>query len=275
MNIRFITLAAAAAFALSTSAAEPIKLNFEKGAHHPVISPDGTTVLYSTIDHFGLKAYNIATKEVITIDKAISAGFNPVFSADGSKVYYRTSMMVDGLRHRDIRSFDMKSLQSTQIAKPMRKMVNLREYGVANYAFGDFDCVSVTLNGTTKRISPLADADTYLWAALSPDSKHIAFSEPFKGVYLSDSNGKNVVKLLNQGDYVCWAGPNTVVAVVNKNDGYFETESRLVAVDVLTGTVEYLTPEGFLVGEATASASGMVVYSNLEGDMYMININDK
>ena len=183
--------------------------------------------------------------------------------------------MIDGLRHRDIRSFDMNTLQSTQISKPIRRMVNMREYGVTSYAFGDFNRINVTLNGVTKHISPLADANTYLWAALSPDAERIAFSEPFTGVYVSDNDGKNVVKLLNQGDYVCWAGPNTIIAVVSKNDGYIETESRLVAVDTLTSSVEYLTPEGFLVGEAAASASGLVIYSNFEGDMYMININDK
>ena len=84
MNFKLLTIAAMASMTLSLMAAEPVKLNLEAGSHHPVISPDGQTVLYSTVDHSGLKAYNIATGDVILIDEATLAGFSPVFSADGS-----------------------------------------------------------------------------------------------------------------------------------------------------------------------------------------------
>ncbi len=260
--------------ALVAAASTPQPLALEAGAHHPVLSPDGTTLLYSSVDHNGLKALNLTSGDVTVIDEGASAGFNPVFSCDGSKVFYRTASVVDGLMYRDIRSFDFNNGAGRQLAAPSRDRANLASLGGAStYAFADYRTIDVTVNGKSASLSPLPDAHSYLWASLSPDASRLAFTEPFSGVYVSNVDGTEARRVLDKGDFASWAGESTLIAVVSHDDGYVILDSHLVAVDVNTGAVTTLTDDNMLVGEATASASGLVVFSDLNGNMYMLNLN--
>ena len=50
MNLRKLLTVSALAAALGAWAAAPTPLSVEAGAHHPVLSPDGATVLYAVED---------------------------------------------------------------------------------------------------------------------------------------------------------------------------------------------------------------------------------
>lgn len=273
MNLRKLTTLALAAGSLAVWAGQPQQLTVEAGAHHPVLSPDGTVLLYSTVDHTGLKALNLTDGTVTTIDDAPAAGFAPVFSADGHTVYYRTASMVDGLLYRDIRSYDFATARTKQLAKPNRRNDNLGATIATSYACSNFSTIEVCHNGHLTSVSPVEDAHSYLWASLSPDASKLAFSEPFKGVFVSNNDGTEARQILKKGDYVSWAGPSTIIAVVSRDDGYAILESRLVAVNINTGIVRTLTPDDVKVGEANASASGLVVYSDLDGNLFTLDIN--
>lgn len=273
MNIRKLTTLALAAGSLAAWAGQPQRLDVEAGAFHPVLSPDGSVLLYSTVDHTGLKALDLTDGHITVIDEAPSAGFQPVFSTDGHTVYYRTASTMDGLLYRDIRSYDFSTARSTQLAKPSRRHDNLGSIAAESYACSDFSTIEVYLDGRLTNVSPVEDAHSYLWASLSPDATQLAFSEPFQGVFVSKSDGTAPRRILEKGDYVNWAGPSTLIAVVSHDDGYVILDSRLVAVNINTGIVRWLTPEDVKVSEATASASGMVVYSDLDGNLFTLDIN--
>lgn len=273
MNFRKLTTLIMAAGALAAWAAQPLQLNVEPGAHHPVLSPDGTVLLYSTVDHTGLKALSLTDGAVTTIDEAPAAGFQPVFSTDGRAVYYRTASIVDGLLYRDIRSYDFATARTKQLAKPNRRNDNLGAAVAGSYACSNFSTIEVCHNGRLTSVSPVEDAHSYLWASLSPDASKLAFSEPFQGVFISNNDGTDARKILEKGDYVSWAGPSTVIAVVSRDDGYMILESRLVAVNINTGIVRTLTPDDVKVAEANASACGLVVYSDLDGNLFTLDIN--
>lgn len=273
MKIKQLSLLVAiAATALAAAAGQPERIDVEAGAFHPVLSPDGSTLLYSTVDHHGLKAMNLAQGTVSVIDTEAAAGFNPVFSADGSRVFYRTASLVDGLVYRDVRSCEPGG-SPMRVAEPSRGDVNLQALGANTYAYADYRDIKVAVNGRETAVSPLEDAHSYLWASLSPDGSMMSFSEPFMGVYISSPDGTSARKVLDKGDYVAWAGPSTIIAVVSKDDGYVTTESRLVAVNVNTGITSVLTPADMKVGEATASAGGIVVFSDINGNMYKLDLN--
>lgn len=274
MNFRKLTTLVLAAGSLAAWAGQPQRLNVEAGAFHPVLSPDGSVLLYSTVDHTGLKALDLADGSVTVIDEAPSAGFQPVFSADGSTVFYRTATMVDGLLCRDLRSYDFCTGGSTLLAKPSRRNDNMNAIAdQKTYACSDFTEIEVCLDGRVTRVSPVADAHSYLWASLSSDASRLAFSEPFQGVFISKADGSEARRVLEKGDYVSWAGPSTVIAVVSHDDGYVILDSRLVAVNINTGITRLLTPEDVKVSEATASPSGLVVYSDLDGNLFTLDIN--
>lgn len=273
MKIKSLLLGVFAMSALGAVAAQPQQLALESGAFHPVLSPDGAMILYSTVDHQGLKAYDIATRQVTIIDEGVSAGFDPIFSSDGSRVYYRTATMTDGLLYRDVRSFDLTRGSGEVISQPSRRDINLRAISSPTYAYASYHTIAVGREGAVKQISPLADAHSYLWASLSPDNSILAFDEPFTGVYVATAEGENPRKVLDKGDFISWVGSTTLVAVVSHDDGYVILDSRLVSIDINSGEVTYLTPEDVLVGEASASVCGKVVYTDLSGNMFIMNLN--
>lgn len=258
---------------LGAFAGEPQRLAVEEGAHHPLLSPDGSVLLYSSVDHTGLKALDMTTGEVIVIDEDASAGFAPVFSQDGSTVYYRTATMVDGLLYRDVRSYDFRTAATAQLQQPSRKSVNLYRQGNATYAYAEYKYIIVSLNGEETQISPLPEAHSYLWASLSPQGDRLAFDEPFSGVYVAKSDGSEAQKVLPKGDFVSWAGEQTLIAVVSHDDGYVILDSTIVAIDIASGEVTALTDENMLVSEATACPSGLVVFSDINGNMYTLQLD--
>lgn len=249
-------------------------LNLPQGAHHPVLSPDGNIILFSADTHDGLKAYDISTGEVTTIDEAAAAGYQPVFSADGATVYYRTSKIDDGLLYRDVRSFSFADGRQHCLAPHSRDNVNVSSLSGSDFAVADYNCIRVHSKGVESVVSPLSDSHSYLWASLSPDGTKILFTEPFKGVFIANADGTDARRVMRRGDNPAWAGNGTVVAVITHDDGYVVLDSRLVAVDVATGNVTALTDDTLMVGEATAAPDGKVVFSDIKGNMFIFNLND-
>lgn len=275
MNLK--QLAAATAFAgiaLTMSASMPYSpLPLPAGAHHPVISPDGTTLLYSTDIHSGLNALNMRDMTITTIDEGASAGFEPIFSTDSKTVYYRTAELVDGLMYRDVRSFNLEGKTQRKLSALTRDKVEMPSLVGGDYAVADYKTVKTVRNGEVKNINPLPDSHSYLWASLSSDGNNLIFCEPFQGVFIARADGSDARRLLAKGDYPSWAGKNRIVAVVTHDDGYQILDSKLVCVNIVTGQVTDLTPDDVKVSEATASETGLVVFSDLNGNMYTLNLN--
>lgn len=241
--------------------------------HNPMLSPDGRTLLFSADDHTGLKAIDLNTDRVTVLDDAAGAGFSPVFSADGSKVVYRTAEIIDGLMHRDVRAYDFATAERSNIQSLNRSDVDLHATaGSETYVYGDIKRIVRVENGKTEYITPLADAHSYLWVSLSPDGSKILFSEPFKGVFVADADGKNAVRIASKGDYPAWAGQNLVTFTVSHDDGYVILDSTLKVYDLTTGVTVDLTAKDVLVGESTSAANGTVVYSTLGGEIYKLTV---
>ncbi len=268
-----IALGALAFSAGALTVGESVRLNIENGAHHPVLAPDGKTLLFSTVNHEGLKAYDMATATITVIDDSRGAGFDPVFSTDGSEVYYRTAITVDGLLNRDVRSFSLRNGKASKLRKADRNDVNLADIAGDDFVCADYKSIAVSRAGKVNRISPLPDAHSYLWASMSPDGSRMIFTEPFKGVFVAALDGSGVRRIATKGDFPAWAGNDWVITVVSHDDGYVITDARLYAVNVNDGTMVSLTGEDILVSEATASADGTVIYTDIVGEMYMIKLN--
>lgn len=260
----------AAASAMTVS--QPVKVNTGGAAHNLTLSPDGATMLFSTDDHTGLKMLKLGTADIITIDEAAGAGFCPVFSTDGKEIIYQTAAQIDGLLNRDIRSYSISNGKSKQLAAMSRNDIDLNKIsGTADYVLAGINNIVVCENGVTRTIDPIADAHSYLWASVSPDGSRLVFVEPFQGVFVSDLNGDNLVKIASKGAFPSWASNNLVTFVLSHDDGYVILDSTLRIHDISTGITLDLTDADVKVGEA-AAANGNVVYSTLEGEVFLFNV---
>lgn len=250
---------------------EPRRINVPTEVYHPVLSPDGSNLLFSTVDHTGLKNLELRSGKITMIDASAAAGFDPVFSLDGSKVYYRTAVMVDGLLNRDVRCYDMSTAKAVELSKPDRRFHALKAIDRQTYASADFDRIDVSIEGAVAEIDPVADAHCYQWPSISPDGTKILFSEPFKGVFVCNIDGTEPKSVLPKGDYPSWIDDNTIAAVVSHDDGYIVLDSAVVLVDLGSGDNVNVTPADVIVGELTTSpVNGNVVYTTVNGELYVI-----
>ena len=277
---KYILIAAAMAGAVLTAPAitisAPQKIATPEGAHHPVLSPDGKTLLFSTQDHTGLKSIDLATGDIATIDTDAAAGFAPIFNTDGTKVFYRTAKLVDGLLCHDVRSCDItKDAAPVKLQSYSRKAPsNLNAVSAkGNYAFADYRKIVLCRGGVTTTISPIEDAHSYLWASLSPDGTRLLFCEPFEGVFVANADGTGAKRIAAKGDFPAWLSDNLVAYVVTHDDGYVVLDSKLTVVNTATGESADVTGADVLVGEA-AAAAGKVVFSDLQGNMFTATVTE-
>ncbi len=272
-----IIIALMAAAALTGTAAIPAyqapeQLDMPAGAFHPVLSPDGTKLLFSTMDHTGLQCLDMTDGSIAIIDDRAAAGFQPTFSLDGSKVIYRTAEKIDGLVNRDVREYNVSTAKSRQLMPMSREQISTVTIDRDTYAVSAFDKINVTIDGKTTLIDPVDDAHSYLWASLSPDGTKIAFFEAFKGTFVANVDGSEARQVNPKGIYPCWIDDNTIASVSHFDDGYFITRSYIQINDLATGESAVLTGDEVLVDELTTSiATGAIVYSTLDGEVYLLN----
>lgn len=259
--------------ASALTVSQPVKINTDGPAHNPSLSPDGTTLLFSSDNHTGLKMLRLGESEIITLDDAPGAGFCPVFSTDGKAVIYQTAQMCDGLLNRDIRSYSLESGKIKELSPMSRQDINLLEVsGADNYVYADIEKINIKNNGSTTSIQPVIDAHSYLWASLSPDCSQLVFVEPFQGVFVCDLNGNNLRKIASKGAFPSWASNNLITFIVSHDDGYVILDSVLKIYDLDTDITLDLTSDEMKIGESSSAANGSVIYSTLEGDVYQITV---
>lgn len=242
-------------------------------AHHPVLSPDGSKLLFSTQDHSGLYSFDMQSKTVSLLDEGLAAGFEPVFSADSKTVFYQTATMEDGLLVRDVRRAKISDGKVKQLKKASREDENVNKYASNTYVTTTLKSIVIVIDGKKTEIAPIEDAHSYLWPSLSPDGKRVLFNEPFKGVFYCNLDGTGLTKVASRGDYPCWLSDDVVLAVDTRDDGYVVTSSVLHLYDLIGLSSATLTQDDTKVAElTTCPATGDVVYSTIEGKLYRTNI---
>ncbi len=275
-NILLTSLLLAGAMVANAAkpAGEAQPMNLGHAAYHPVLSTDGTQMLYSTMDHHGLTIVDLATGAEQVISQETGAGFDPMFTPDGSEVVYRTATRIDGLLNRDVRSYSLAKAASRELQPYSREQVVMEKAaGKRSFARAEMTRIEIVKEGKSAEVNPLQGADRYQWASISPDGQRVLFLEPFKGVYVCDLDGTKAVKILgNSSCYPCWIDDNTVAAVTTTDDGYQILSSQLVYVDLSTNVVTPITGDEMQVGElASCPAKRMVVFNDMEGNLFTLS----
>lgn len=260
----------------------------EEPAYYPILNADGSQLLYSTIKTPGLKLYDFNDNVATRISDNSAVGQDAFFGSDGNVYYVTAERGEDHLIYRTGHKYDMASHKSDVVLEAQHGpvlMVNAQrgvalkaqaksfstgmQMGTAVYTQGS--TVHVTVNGEDRSFSPVESWAGYLWASLSPDGQRVAFFAAGKGIVVMDLNGK-VLAMLGNYEMPSWLNNDYIVAQNAKDDGHQFTSSQIMLFKADGSFKHELTKPTSMSMQPTAAA-GKVVYSSIDGNLYMMKIN--
>lgn len=260
----------------------------EGPAYFPILSPDGNQLLYSTIMTPGLKLYDFDKNVAVSISDAAGVGQDAIFGGDGNVYYVTAERGKDKLMYRTGYKYDTKTAQSEVVLEaqhgavlPMkaqrgaglkaqaRKYTTGDQLGTAVYTEGS--TVHVTVGGEDRAFSPVESWAGYLWASLSPDGTRVVFFAAGKGIVVMDLDGKVLAKLGNY-EMPSWLNNDYIVAQNTKDDGHQFTSSQIMLFKA-DGSFKHELTKPTSMSMQPSAAAGKVVYSTIDGNLYMMKIN--
>lgn len=276
----------------------PLKNTTDMGLYHPVISPQGDYLLFSTQGCRGLMYYNIASGEMRELTDADNAGTDVKISDGGKMVVFRKVEYINNRRYTSICRVNVATGEQRQLRAPSRLkyafdfnggrivianrdtlfhkrlVTDIRTPRDTSYlvSIEDFDLV-LYVNNVRHVLNPLGK-QSYLSPSISPDEKHIVFYAMQGGTCVCDIDGKNVHKL-GHVNAPQWLGNDFVVGMQDEtdiNDRY--SNSPLVIVH-RTGEDKqvYSVPNHPIVLFPAASRKGDKIVFEADGTIYVMEIS--
>lgn len=285
-----------AAQKLSVQSVQKITVPAQADTKIAGISPDGQFILLTTGTNQGLQKFDIATKKMTTLSNAEGAGYNVKISDDGKNVVYReTTIGNDKMRYykllskniekntkktiisktRDLESFSIQGNTVVAVNNKQIKKVNIGT--VATQA--ELPVLSIkdrqlmiSRNGKSEILSPNGTNESYLWPSVSPDGTKICYYVGGTGTFVANIDGTNA-KLVARGLRAAkWYNNAIIVAMADKDNGEFVTESRIVAC-TLDGNQQVLTNNNVIAMYPYAcEKSKVIVFSTDNGEIYLLNL---
>ena len=235
------------------------------------VSPDGSYVLITNGANQGLRRYDVATGKTTTITAAAGAGFNVQISMDGQELVYReTSFDKQGLRKNNIVRHNLATTKATTIAKGQRDMMAMATTGAAVSVSINDRKIALQKNGKTILMAPNGAQHSYIWPSVSPDGSKLCYYVCGVGCYVSNIDGTQVRFIGRDCRAAQWYDNNTLVAMADKDNGHYVTESAIVAY-TLDGKKQVLTHNS-MIAMFPYVAENAIVFSTDEGETYMLNI---
>ena len=263
----------------------------------PHMSPDGNKIAYTTQNYSGLYVLDIQTKKIANITDEQGAGYNPVFSNDGSEIFYRWNSFDEMKKYSSIYSKKFHDNSETVYEKRKRKVSvpritnNKLVYTVGNEskkiqtsetnkAFQNPDiwiCIEkqkiVVYKNNEKIILIPKGEGSYIWPQLSPDRTKILFTFIGHGTYISDLSG-NIISDLGYLNASKWLSNSWVVGMKDFDDGHVVTSSEIYAVSADGQNSIQLTQKDNTIKmyPDCSPENSKIVYHTLGGDIYLMTV---
>lgn len=289
--VMFASLSSMSAQIADVESVTPLLKGVESEMHHPVLSADGSQLMFSESNFSGLRLYNFNDNVVVKVSSEARAGFDATFSVDGSQIYFVTQTLEGNRNMRQAKCYDIATKHTVELT-PKARMVSspvALKKGYATTVNGTLvvtDSKStrvrtegtqlfIAKNGVEKAYTPVEGSAGYIWSSLSPDGTKVMFFAAGHGIVITDLNGK---VLANPGNYETpvWYGNNHIVAMNATNDGHNYRSSQIVIVKADGSEMQALTkPESMTMTPTASFAAGKIVYSTIDGRLYQMNIKLK
>ena len=313
----FLTLAAATAIAVPQLSAfdfqvksiERVPVKNAMEVYHPVFTPDGKSLVVSSEAYNGLGIVNLENGDYKQLSDREGAGYKYAMNEDGTQIVLREN---DFLTQKlSLYLVDVESAKEECIvpvaehtntlkltggvvayAEPIEKKVltrvdpalrnTLAAGTVASQPLLTEEDLKMVLYVDGKRtvVDPMLTATgrddfQYCWSSISPDGSRLLFCAG-NNTYTSDLDGGNLVDL-GPIHAPVWRGDNTVVAMLDSDDGHFFTASDIVAADAHTAERVQLTPQTdeIKMFPSVSPDGNRIAFHTTDGKLYIINLETK
>jgi Tol biopolymer transport system component len=225
----------------------------------PHFAPEGDKLALTSGNYKGLWILNIESKSLQMLNELPGAGYQPVFSPDGSMVYFRNDRYDRGRKLSAILGQSISGKSQITIEPFTRNLSSpkMLTNGEILYQKGEtLNIASEKVNvqplvlpapepvvfienrdialvqGTDKNILMPVGEGHYVWPSLSPDKTRILFTKTGVGTYVSDLEG-NILADLGYANAPRWSPDGEwVVYMVDRDDGHTITSSHIYAASV-------------------------------------------
>jgi X-X-X-Leu-X-X-Gly heptad repeat protein len=260
---------------------------------HPTFNTNGNLLAFTTMNYEGLKVYDFSNHSVTVVSNEQGAGFQPTFD-ENHHLFYKNTTFQSNLKYEGLKSFDLQRKTSKTILEPLRDLKPIQKYNngimalhdqkllkvapsqpkepTPPYVWTNGQCINIYQEGNTETLSPIPDANGYIWASLSPNGQMILFHAVASGTYVSDLKG-NIIHSLGFLNAPAWYNNDLVIGMQDKDDGQNVTESKIILKSLDGQLIKQLSdPAHIAMFPAASSAAQKIAYSTPAGDLYIIEL---
>ncbi|MDR1984144.1 MAG: hypothetical protein LBQ28_04910 [Prevotellaceae bacterium] len=264
------------------------------GFYYPVFSPKGTYLLASSANYVGIRQIVLATNEVNTLTHDLGAGYDLRISADESAILFKKTEFVNHLRYTSLYQYSFADKKTVKVENAVReKLTPVFAQNKAAFVKGgslvknsNITAAEITsfinienqkmalYKGNSKRIlTPNGENESYFWASVSPDGKHIVYTTASKGTFVCNIDGSNAVSL-GKLNAPAWLNNQWIVGMDDKDDGHVVLSSSLVAATVDGKVRQTLQTPAIKIAMFPAASpdAKQIAFNNEKGEIYLINI---
>lgn len=234
--LAFTACAWAQAQIAEVSAPRPLLKGTQSEMYYPVLSADGTQLMFSNADYSNLRVYDYASGATQAVSATRPEAFRARFIGD--KV--ATAQPAAG----------------TAVSVKGSKLV-------------------ITANGVSNEYTPVECYAGYCWPSLSPDGTKVMFVAAGKGIYITDLKG-NILSHPGKYEAPVWFGNDYIVVMNAKDDGHQYMSSQILLLSADGTQTQALTkPESMSMNPAAAINANRVVYNTIDGRLYEMTVTLK
>lgn len=266
----------------------------------PHFSPDGNSIALTSENYRGLFMINTKTRDLVQLTDRAGAGYNPVFSEDGTTIYYRWNEYKANKKYSGINSINLISKKTETIESEKRKLstpqlINNKLVYTRNteevkqqttgkkglkeskevWTYTENKRIIVYIDEEKRVLAPKGDGH-YLWSELSPDTTKLLFTLAGQGTFVSDLEG-NIHADLGYLNASKWLNNHWVVGMKDYDDGHEITESDIFAVSSDGQKTVRLTQtdDKIEMYPDCSPADSKVAYHTLDGEIYLMTLKLK
>jgi hypothetical protein len=266
----------------------------EQKGFHPKFNSNSELLAFTTESYVGLNVYNLSDKSVVKVTEDPGAGFQPLFSNNNERVFFKTIVYESRLRKDGVKSFDLTTKKSTEMLDPRRNMKQPQAFHngfmvyadtkllkattgrtsipASEYVWSDGTNLNIFRNNKIYILNPIRDANGYVWTSLSPNGKMILFTAAGQGTFVCDLDGK-ITARLGYLNAPVWYDDHFVVGMQDRDNGHYITESKILMKSLDGQTEKILShPDQIAMYPAAASAAARVAFNTIDGDVYVVEL---